>query len=118
MKKEKGFVKSKENSDLFFALINTASVIKDEIERIYSYWHTHTERGQVLPREKIKKILLLGREASTIGFKEYLSETVRSEIDIGNVWINAFSFDQYIPPIDSCDALNFGAAIGLALPNK
>ncbi|HZS43190.1 MAG TPA: pilus assembly protein PilM [Candidatus Paceibacterota bacterium] len=118
IKKQKGFIKTEENTDVFFALVNVASVLKDEIERIFSYWHTHTERGQVLERQKIQKVYLLGREASIIGFKEYLAETVRMEVEIANVWSNAFSFDQYIPPVEAADALNFGAAIGLALPTK
>ncbi len=116
MKKEKGFLKSKDNTDLFFALISTASVIKDEIERIYSYWHTHTDRGQVVNREKIKKILLVGKDAAILGFKEYLTESVRTEIDIANVWVNTLNYDEYIPPIEASDALNFATAIGLALP--
>jgi type IV pilus assembly protein PilM len=110
---ENGFIK--DNSDLFFALISTASALKDEIERVYIYWHTHFE-DQKKVRSKIIKILLVGKEAALRGFKEYISESVRVEAEIANVWTNAFSFNDYIPPIEASDALNYGAAIGLALP--
>ena len=120
LKQEKGFVKDKENKDLFFALISVASALKDEIERVYIYWHTHIEKGDPQnPQEargKIKKILLSGRDAAIVGFREYIGESVRLEAEVANVWANGFSFDDYIPPIAYVDALDYGTVIGLALP--
>ncbi len=115
LKREKGFVKDKENKDLFFALISVASALKDEIERVHVYWHTHVEKVQN-DRGKVKKILLTGKDASIVGFKEYITESVRVEAEVADVWVNGFSFDDYIPPIEYHDALDYATVIGLALP--
>lgn len=115
IKEEKGFVKSRENMELFFALMNTVSAIKDEINKLFIYWQTHRNPpGSV--GKGIEKIILCGRDANLAGFDEYLSLTMKVPVEIGNVWQNAFSYDDFIPPIPFLDSFGYAAAVGLALP--
>jgi len=117
IKKEKGFLKEKEDSDLFFALANTVSILKDEIERVYIYWQTHKDKeGEV--GKSISKIILSGKDATLLGFRDHLALSLKIPVEIGNPWVNAFSFDEIIPSLNETDALNYAACIGLALPKS
>ncbi len=115
MKKEKGFTRSKENEEVLNALMGTASAFRQEIEKVYVYWHTH-KSSDGKAADEVRKILLCGRGATITGFKEFISQNMKVETDIGNVWTNVASFDEYIPPIKAEDALNFASSIGVALP--
>jgi hypothetical protein len=35
---------------------------------------------------------------------------------LGNVWVNMFNLNSYLPPIPFRDSLKFAAAVGLAAP--
>ncbi len=110
-----GFVKSKEN-DVLDAMLPTALEFKKEIEKVYIYWSKHkSATGEATP---IQKVIVSGSEAITPGFKEFASQMLKVEVEIANVWNNLASFDEYVPPLPLAQALNFGAAIGLALPEK
>jgi len=41
---------------------------------------------------------------------------LQSKVEVGNVWRNTFSFEEYIPPILFDESLDYAAAVGLALP--
>ena len=115
IKEERGFVKSRENMELFFSLMNTISAIRDEINKLFIYWQTHkNQQGGV--GGNVEKIILSGRDANLAGFDEYLSLTMKIPVEVGNVWQNAFSYDDFIPPIPLLDSFDYVTAIGLALP--
>ncbi len=115
IKEERGFVKNRENMELFFSLMNAVSSIRDEVNKLSMYWQTH---GVVAgaKEKKIEKIILCGRDSSLIGFDEYLSLAMKTPVEIANVWQNAFSFDDNIPTIPFLDSLDYASAIGMALP--
>ncbi len=94
--------------------MNTVSVVKDEIKKLIFYWQTHRDQNNE-PGKKIDSIILCGKNAGIIGFDEYLSLTTKTRVILANVWSNTFSFDDYIPPIQFRDSLNFAAVAGLAL---
>ncbi len=112
MKKNKGFVKGAENQDLFGALANAVSVIRDEIQRVAIYWGTHRS---VEGKKDIKKIILCGRESVIPGLKEYLSSSLRRDVDIANVWANLPLYAEDVPEINFNDSVRFGACVGLSL---
>jgi Tfp pilus assembly PilM family ATPase len=117
IKEERGFVRTRGNTELFLSLMDTVSVIKDQISKLFAYWQTrHSSSG--LDSEKIEKIILCGRDANLVGFDEYLSVAMKIPVEIGNVWQNAFSFEDYVPNISFLDSLDYGSAIGLALPQE
>lgn len=117
MIKEKGFVRTKNNNDFFLSLINVASALRDEIQRVYMYWLSHVDKNGKDPNAPFK-VLLTGRDASIIGFREYMALSLKVSVDLANVWVNVLSFDTEIPPIEHLDSLNYATAIGLALPKS
>lgn len=119
MKKEKGFSNGKDNEALFAALINTASALKDEINRIYVFWQSYEEKMKnTRVVNPISHVILAGKDASIGGFRDYLAMSLKIDVELANVWANVMSFEQEIPPIEYLESLNYGTAIGLALPKK
>jgi Tfp pilus assembly PilM family ATPase len=121
MKTEKGFLKNVDASDksqttIFLSLINTASALKDEIDRIILYWQSYVSKHSSNNDGSIDTILLSGRDALINGFKEYLRATIRLQVDTANVWFNIYDLDEKIPNIDYIDSLDYAVAIGLGLP--
>ena len=107
-------LKNKEAMELFYSLANAASALKDEMNRIVSYWHTHKDKeGKV--GKQIEKIILCGSGSNLHRFDEYVSTGMSMRVDVANVWQNAFSFDDVIPQMLLADSLSFAGAIGLAL---
>jgi type IV pilus assembly protein PilM len=115
LKASKGYARSGE-SDALQALIASGAVFRQEIQKVCVYWAKH--RSMANPSEAIQKVILSGKESLTLGFKEYLNQTLSLPIEIGNVWTNLNSFDQYIPPLSFATSLDYGTAIGLASPEK
>lgn len=122
MKTERGFQdKSKADggASLFMSLINTASALKDEIDRIVLYWQSYIDKrpnSQGKKSGKLASVVLSGRDALINGFKEYLAATVRLPVNIANVWSNVYDIDKKIPEIEYIDSLDYASSIGLALP--
>ncbi|MDO8591085.1 MAG: pilus assembly protein PilM [bacterium] len=117
IKEERGFVKNRENMELFLSLMNTISAVKDEVNKLFSYWQTHQD-SQGAAGKKIEKIILCGRDANLAGFDEYLSTSVKVPVEVAKVWQNAFSYDTHVPNIPFLDSLDYASAIGLALPRE
>jgi type IV pilus assembly protein PilM len=116
IKTGESFVPNKERIELFYSLMNTVSALKDEIQRLFVYWQTFKGRADELGGN-IGRIVLCGKEAMILGIDEYLSISLKVPVEVGNFWQNAFSFEEYIPPMSKRESLHYAAAIGLALPN-
>ena len=106
------------NTEKFSSLLGTLSVLRDEVNRLLTYWQEHrllADGVSAAASDKIEAIILCGRDSSINGFGEYISANVNLPVTIGNVWTNAFSFDDYVPAIQFNDSLGYAAAVGLAL---
>ncbi|MEI6346289.1 MAG: pilus assembly protein PilM [bacterium] len=114
IKRGEVMMKNREAVELFYSLANTASALRDEMNRIVSYWQTHKDKG-VAVGKPIQKIYLCGSGAHLCGFDEYISTTMKIETEVGNVWQNAFTFEESIPHITQPDSLSYASAIGSAL---
>ncbi|MDO8510239.1 MAG: pilus assembly protein PilM [bacterium] len=114
IKVEKGFKQGSETMELLGVLMNTISVLKDEISRLLVYWESFKNKSAE-PTKKISGIILCGRDAGIIGLDEYLALSLKMKVERANVWVNAFSLDDYIPSIEANMSLSFAAPIGLAL---
>jgi type IV pilus assembly protein PilM len=113
-KKECGLRRNATNTEVFSVLLNGVSVIRDEIAKHFLYWHTHKdEEGKERP--PIKKIILSGGDSNLIGLAEYFSVSIKTSVEIANVWVNITETDKYIPEIGFNQSLTFAAALGLAL---
>lgn len=103
------------NIEKFSSLLGALSVLRDEINRLLAYWKEHRALAGGGAGGEIESIILCGRDSSINGFREYVGANVKLPVVLGNVWLNTFSFDDYVPPIQFDDSLGYAAAIGLAL---
>ena len=115
IKREHAALKDPKNMDLFFSIMNAVAALKDEVNKLSSYWHTHKDATGEMGKQ-IERIILSGRDAGFSGFDDYLSLSLGIPVEVGNVWHNTFSFHDHIPPILFEDSLDYAAAVGLALP--
>lgn len=114
MKNERGFLEGAGNRDLYEALATTISVLKDEISRYVLFWNTPNEDDDV-PHKPIEEIILVGGNANLKGLPEHLARFFNVPVRVGDVWINAASVHEHIPPLPQNRSLEFATAIGLAL---
>ncbi len=114
MKKEYGLVKSSVDKEFFFTLMHPISILKDDVNKHFIYWHTHPEPGEK-DRKKIDSIILCGGDSNLLGFSDYLAANLKVPVSVGNMWINVNSFDDYVPEINLKDSLRYATAIGLSL---
>lgn len=112
IKNNQGLIRGVDDSRSYDALISTISVIKDEIATRIQYWNAGSVDNQ---SRRIKSVVLCGGSINLKGLPEYLTETLRVTTVRGDVWQNAFSFDELIPPIDLRHSYGYATAIGLAL---
>jgi len=114
MKRKYGLERNTPNKELFSVLLNSVSILRDDIAKHFLYWHTHKdEEGKNNP--PIKKIILCGGDSNLIGLSEYFSVSMKSPVEMANVWVNIVNTGDYIPEMNFKQALSFAAALGLAL---
>jgi type IV pilus assembly protein PilM len=114
MKEQYGLERNIENKEIFSVLLNSVSVLRDEIVKHLFYWQTHKdEEGR--DRPQINKIILTGGDANLIGLSEYFSISTKNKVELGNVWSNIIDTTKYTPEITFRHSLAFAAALGLAL---
>lgn len=106
-------VRNQESGEVREALLSTVSVIKDELATRMQYWNSHNHKVG----RRIERVMLCGGSSNLLGLPEYLTESLGVQTERGNVWENAFSLDEHIPPIDKRHSYGYAAAIGLALRN-
>src|SRR3989344_9302882 len=114
-KNEQGFLaEGGKGSPGVEAISGTISALADEVARHYQYWDTRrNERGErVTP---VERVFLVGGGANLKGLPDYIAARVQAECTRPHVWQNVCSFDDYIPPIDRRESLQYATAIGLAL---
>jgi type IV pilus assembly protein PilM len=113
MKRKYGLERNSENKELFSVILNSISILRDEIMKHFVYWHTHKEGDKEHP--PIKKIILCGGDSNLIGLGEYFSVSTKNTVDMANVWVNIINTEKYIPEIKLEQSLTYAAALGLAL---
>lgn len=110
-----------ENNKLFEGMINGFSAIKDETERVARYWQSFQDKLRIAggpSKRVINKIILSGQDAVLPGLKEYFSVSLNMQVEIANVWQNVLPLNDSVPNISFKDSLDFGTAIGLAIPKN
>ncbi len=114
LKRERGLLRSGDDKDLFAVLLNNLSILRDEINKHYIFWHTHPdEQGNSKPR--VEKVLLCGQSSNLAGFAEYLSASLKNQVVQTDAWVNIRSDKDYVPDIPKDQSLGYVTAIGLAL---
>ncbi len=114
MKKKYGLQRNTVNRELFSVLLNSVSILRDELAKHFLYWHTY-ENEDGIRNPPIKKIIMCGGDANLIGLTDYLSVSMKTQVEIGNVWVNILDTEEHIPEIRFKKALSYASALGLAL---
>ncbi|MEA1929508.1 MAG: pilus assembly protein PilM [Patescibacteria group bacterium] len=113
LKEKEGLVAS-QNQQLLFALMPTLSVLRDEINKIYSYWNSHRGEHQEV-HQAINRVIVCGGQATLPGLVEYLSDSISAPVTLGNVWTNVLPIAKVIPPISFNQSQRYATSLGLAL---
>lgn len=114
MKRKYGLMRNAENRELFSVLLNSVSILRDEIAKHFLYWHTHKdEEGKNNP--PIRKIILCGGDSNLIGLADYFSVSMKSSVAMADVWVKIADTGNYVPDMSFKQALSFAASLGLAL---
>lgn len=113
LKREKGFRDLPETRMVFDCLLPLMNKFAESIQKHVMYWHMHmtTKDGEV------GRILLVGGNANVVGLSEYLEAVLEVPVEVGDVWSNIFSYEEYIPPMRSSSSLEYTTAVGVALRN-
>ncbi|MFA6006597.1 MAG: type IV pilus assembly protein PilM [Candidatus Paceibacterota bacterium] len=114
LKRNSGLSRASGHEELYSMLLSHISVLRDEMNKYLLFWGSHKKEGEADPKP-VNRIILAGGESNLLGLPEYLSATLGLKVVMGNPWINAFSLDEYIPPIEQPASLRYATAIGLAL---
>lgn len=112
IKNTQGLVKAASDSAVYEALVTTMSAIKDEIAIRIQYWNTRDMADQ---DRFIESIILCGGSANLKGLTGYFNETLDIPTKRAQVWQNAFSIEDHVPPIGLRYSYGYATAIGLAL---
>jgi type IV pilus assembly protein PilM len=114
VKREYGLQRNTVNKEIFAVVLNSVSILRDEIAKHFLYWNTHKDEEDK-NNPPIKKILLCGGDSNLIGLADYISVSMKSPVEMANVWINIVNTENYIPEMSFRQALSFATALGLAL---
>jgi len=115
IKNENGVTRRAADQEFFQAVMSSVSILRDEVNKLFVYWHTHREDEDSKKENKIEKIYISGGGANLKGLSEYLSASLRTKVSVANPWVNVNSFEEYIPSILHRHALGYASVIGLAL---
>jgi type IV pilus assembly protein PilM len=113
LKREYGLTSVGEHNNIFPILANGISVLKDEINRRYVYWHE--KKNQLGSFPPIDTIYLCGGHSNLRGLGDYLSTNLKLKIVQVNPWANCFSLEDVIPEIHYETSMSYVTAIGLSL---
>jgi len=102
------------NEALCAELQAISEALAKDLVRHFRYWNTHRDHDGVASAP-ITDVYLCGGAVALRGFPEYVSDALRMPVKTGNVWRNAFSFDDYIPSIPQRLSWGYATAIGLVL---
>ncbi len=90
-------------------------VLSQEIQKLYTYWHTLKENvGR--PEKKISRVIICGENVSEETLP-YITAHNGAETVFGNVWVNAFDIHKTVPVIPFAESQKYATAVGLALPS-
>lgn len=90
------------------------ATLQSEIKKVCSYWNSGSI-SKIKISNKIKSIIVTGNVDPKLDVTSSLSKAAGLPVTLANVWQNAFSLDETIPPISFENSLRFASAVGSAL---
>ncbi len=112
IKNTQGLIVGAGDHRVYDALHKSVKAIADEINIRISYWNTKDTAHE---HRQIESIILCGGSVNMKGLGQYLTRALGVRVEKANVWRNAFSFEESIPPIDRRHSFGYATAIGLGL---
>jgi len=113
MKHKYGLNKVSKDQDIFPIVLNGISVLRDELNKQYSYWETHnTENNK---HEQISRIILCGGDANLAGLSDYMELSMKIKVENANVWVNILEKENSIPEMPFDESLSYATILGLSL---
>ncbi len=113
-KNTEGLHTPSKNAAALEAISGTASALADEVARHFHYWDTRRdEKGERMT--PVGKVVLVGGNSNLAGLADFIAAKVQAPVELGACWRNVAHFDDYIPPIDRGNSMQYATAIGLAL---
>lgn len=110
-----GLDKEKKQSKVFNALLPSLAKLVDQIKDYLVFYREHAHKLDGY-RGDISKIILCGGGAYLKGLHQYLSERLKTPVNLGNPWINILpKGERKIPGIPYKESLAYSTALGLAL---
>lgn len=91
----------------------SAGELKSSLNKLLIYWFTN--KHGVTEHKKIEHVLLTGEFADHRGVADFFEKNLKIHSSIGNVWKNAFAFDEYVPAISKEESMKCAVVVGLAL---
>ncbi len=106
-----------EGKQVFEALVPLLVDLTEQVKKYVDYYEAHAPHQHLTAQDtNIKKILLTGGGSNLRGLKEFLEAELKTEVELGNPWVNALPQPFYrLPPFPLEDALKYTTVIGLAL---
>lgn len=113
MKLSYGLSSTANADDIFPAILNGMSVLRDELNRHYIYWKTHEDDG--FKHEKLDRIILCGGDANLTGLSNYLSSSMGVKVENANAWVNVSDMKKSVPSMSFEESFGYATVLGLAL---
>lgn len=113
MKQGYGIDEGSKAKNIFPAILNGISVLRDELNKQYTYWETHNSNN--INHEQINHIILCGGDANLAGLSEYLELGMKIKVENANVWVNILDTENSVPEMSFEESLSYATVLGLAL---
>jgi type IV pilus assembly protein PilM len=113
MKRSYGLSSTSNADDIFPAILNGISVLRDELNRHYIYWKTHEDDGT--KHEKLDRIILCGGDANLTGLSNYLESSMSIKVENANAWTNISDMKISVPDMSFEESFGYATVLGLAL---
>ncbi len=114
LKRKYGFRNTKESKIVFEALSPVIAKFAETIHKHLVYWQMHMNDISD-DYVDVSNVILVGGNANIAGLAEYLESVLGVSVEIGDVWKNIFSYEEYLPSMNMETSLEYTTAIGLAL---
>lgn len=112
IKNTQGLVREVGDSSIHDILVAAMATVVEEIGIRIKYWNTKDIAHE---GRQIQSIILCGGSANMKGLPAYLNEMLGVHATLANVWGNAFSIEDEVPPIGRRYSYGYATAVGLAL---
>lgn len=114
LKRKHGFLDTKKDKMVFDSLLPVIADFAETIHKHLVYWQMHMDDNSA-DYDDVSRVVLVGGNANVAGLAEYLESTLNVSVEVGNVWKNIFSYEEYIPDMNMETSLEYTTAVGLAL---